>query len=54
MALRKGRWLIHVSLPLEEGESSELKGKWDTIRLFMRRIAGEILMHFYEMDINEH
>lgn len=52
MGMRKGRWLIHVSLPLEEGESSELEGKWDTIRLFMRRIGGEILMHFYEMDMN--
>ncbi|UCD58959.1 MAG: hypothetical protein JSV16_07590 [Candidatus Hydrogenedentota bacterium] len=52
LGMRKGRWLIHISLPLKEGEASELDGKWDTIRLFLRSIAGQILMHFYEMDMS--
>jgi hypothetical protein len=48
---KRGNWVVYTELPLEEANPQKMVDDKDTIHLLQRSIVGEILMHFYEMDM---
>jgi hypothetical protein len=50
---KRGNWAVYTELPLEEADPQNVAAEdVETIHLLQRSIVGEILMHFYEMDMN--